>query len=97
MNKLAIIAIGALMIASAVVVIAQQAALATIDRDGGDRNNQEGKCRNCQQQQANNNEDSLNTESGDAEANDNDDNGGDVTARSGDANGGQFQNREGGG
>jgi hypothetical protein len=88
MNKLAIIAISALVIASAVVVVAQQAALAT---GGGDRDrdvNQEGKCRNCQQQQAVDNEDSLNTE-----ANDNDiDGDGSVTA-----NGGQFQNREGGG
>jgi hypothetical protein len=87
MNKLAIIAIGALMIASAVVVIAQQAALATIDRDGGDRNNQEGKCRNCQQQQAVDNEDSLNTE-----ASVDDGSGNEVTA-----NGGQFQDRTGGG
>jgi hypothetical protein len=87
MNKLAIIAIASLMIASAVVVIAQQAALAT-DRDGGDRSvNQEGKCRNCQQQQAVDNEDSLNTE---ASVDDGDDN--TVTA-----NGGQFQNRQGGG
>jgi hypothetical protein len=88
MNKLAIIAIASLMIASAVVVIAQQAALATIDRDGGDRSvNQEGKCRNCQQQQAVDNEDSLNTE-----ASVDDGSGNEVTA-----NGGQFQDRTGGG
>jgi hypothetical protein len=87
MNKLAIIAIASLMIASAVVVIAQQAALAT-DRDGGDRSvNQEGKCRNCQQQQAVDNEDSLNTE-----ASVDDGSGNEVTA-----NGGQFQDRTGGG
>jgi hypothetical protein len=93
MNKLAIIAIAALVIASAVVVVAQQAALASDrDRDSGDRTNQEGKCRNCQQQQAVNNEDSLNTESGDVDVD-----GNNVDATSGDANGGQFQNREGGG
>jgi hypothetical protein len=87
MNKLAIIAVATLVIATAVVAIAQQSALAT-ERDGGDRSvNQEGKCRNCQQQQAVDNEDSLNTE---ASVDDGD--GNEVTA-----NGGQFQNRQGGG
>jgi hypothetical protein len=90
MNKLAIIAIAALVIATGVVAIAQQAALAT-DRDGGDRSvNQEGKCRNCQQQQAVDNEDSLNTEA-DIDVDDGD-NSGDAIA-----NGGQFQDRTGGG
>jgi hypothetical protein len=82
MNKLVIIGIAALVIATAVVAT-QQAAFA--NRDGGDRINQEGKCRNCQQQQAVNNEDSLNTEarsSGDGDAI---------------ANGGMFQSRTGGG
>jgi hypothetical protein len=87
MNKLAIIAVAALVIATAVVAVAQQSALAD-GRDGGDRSvNQEGKCRNCQQQQAVDNEDSLNTE---ASVDDGDDN--EVTA-----NGGQFQSRTGGG
>jgi hypothetical protein len=92
MNKLAIIAIAALVIATAAssVAIAQQSALA------GDRDrdvNQEGKCRNCQQQQAVDNEDSLNTEGGDAEVDDGSGN----TVTGGDANGGQFQERTGGG
>jgi hypothetical protein len=90
MNKLAIIAIASLVIASAVVVVAQQAALAT----GGDRDrdvNQEGKCRNCQQQQAVDNDDSLNTEA-DVDVDGDHSSVGDTTA-----NGGQFQNREGGG
>jgi hypothetical protein len=89
MNKLAIIAIAALVIATGVVAIAQQAALAN---DGGDRDrdvNQEGKCRNCQQQQAVDNDDSLNTE---ASIDDSDHNSGDAIA-----NGGQFQSRQGGG
>jgi hypothetical protein len=89
MNKLAIIAIAALVIATAAasVATAQQSALA------GDRINQEGKCRNCQQQQAVDNDDSLNTEGGDAEVDDGDHN--EVTG--GDAFGGQFQSRTGGG
>jgi hypothetical protein len=81
-----------LMVAT-LVVATEQSAFA--GRDGGDRNNQEGKCRNCQQQQAVDNEDSLNTESGDADASGNGGDG-DRTASS-TANGGQFQNREGGG
>jgi hypothetical protein len=90
MNKLAIIAIAALVIATAAasVATAQQSALA------GDRDvNQEGKCRNCQQQQAVDNDDSLNTEGGDAEVDDGDGN----TVTGGDAFGGQFQERTGGG
>jgi uncharacterized protein YecT (DUF1311 family) len=94
MNKLAIIAIAALVIATAAssVAIAQQSALA------GDRDrdvNQEGKCRNCQQQQAVDNDDSLNTESGDVELDDDNDVSGSIST--GDALGGQFQERTGGG
>jgi type 1 fimbria pilin len=90
MNKLAIIAATALVIATAMVAVAQQSAFAT-DRDGGDRSvNQQGQCRNCQQQQAVDNEDSLNTEA-EIEVDDGD-NSGDAIA-----NGGQFQSRQGGG
>jgi hypothetical protein len=95
MNKLAIIAIAALVIGTAVVAIAQQNAFAgSRDRDV----NQEGRCGSCQQNQATDNDDSLNTDSeardtGDADASGNGGSG-DRSADSGStANGGQFNSR----
>jgi hypothetical protein len=79
MNKLAIIGIAAvLVIATAVIATVPQA----LANDRGDRTVQRGECGSCQQNQATNNDDSLNTEA----SSDGDHN-------TVEANGGQFNSR----